>query len=100
LKRGGRRKATHSGGLNLFVLLPGGRNFPWRAVTYLLCPPSWEMEAAVETGLTTGHGRLIFECTNTAGCLIKWIFVYETTYFDFESGPGGFGGRVDGMPES
>jgi hypothetical protein len=24
LKRGGRRKATHSGGLNFFVLLPGG----------------------------------------------------------------------------
>src|ERR1039458_8877002 len=48
--------------------------------------------------LTTGHGRLIFECGNAVGCLIKWILDYETTCFDF--GVGGFGGRVDRLRES
>jgi hypothetical protein len=63
-------------------------------------PTVLEKEAGVETVLITGHSRLIFECGNAVCCLMKWILDYETTCFDFESGFGGFGSRVDGMPES
>jgi hypothetical protein len=72
-------------------ILPG-------AETYLSRPPAQETEATVETVLTTGPGRLIFECGNAVCCLIKWILDYETTCFDF--GVGGFGGRVGGLCES
>jgi hypothetical protein len=61
------------------------------AETYLSRPPSQEIEAAVETVLTTGHGRLIFGCENAVGCLTKWILDYETACFDF--GIGGYGAR-------
>jgi hypothetical protein len=70
LKRGGRRKATHSGGLIFLFCCRACREFPWRAVTYSLGSPSWKTETAVATGLTTGHGRLIFECGNAVGCLM------------------------------